>query len=234
MPDLKAAIVQVTPFQQNCAILFEEPGKRGVVIDPGGEVERILEAIGKFDLRIERILLTHGHIDHAGGAAALKEALERAGHGGGSAASASIPEGSLATVPIEGPDQRDRFLLEGLEAQGRAFGMSGVRNVVPDRWLAEGDEVRLGEQAFAVLHCPGHTPGHVVFVNRAARFAILGDVLFSGSIGRTDFPYGDHGALIRAIRDKLLPLGDDVAFLCGHGPGSTIGAERRTNPFLRG
>jgi hydroxyacylglutathione hydrolase len=243
MPDLKAAIVPVTPFQQNCAILWEEPGKRGVVIDPGGEVPRILDAIGKLDVRIERILLTHGHIDHAGGAAALKEALERAGRGEGSATIAPIPEGSAATpapprsrasVPIEGPDQRDRFLLEGLEAQAPSFGMSGVRNVVPDRWLAEGDEVRIGEQAFAILHCPGHTPGHVVFVSQAARFAILGDVLFSGSIGRTDFPYGDHAALIRSIQDKLLPLGDDVSFLCGHGPGSTIGAERRTNPFLRG
>jgi glyoxylase-like metal-dependent hydrolase (beta-lactamase superfamily II) len=129
---------------------------------------------------------------------------------------------------------RDRFLLEGLEAQGGMFGMSGVRNVLPDRWLAEGDEIRVGEEPFEVLHCPGHTPGHVVFVNRAARFAIVGDVLFAGSIGRTDFPYGDHAALLHAIRDKLLPLGDDVAFICGHGPGSTIGAERRSNPFVRG
>jgi hydroxyacylglutathione hydrolase len=241
MPDLKGAIVQVTPFQQNCAILFEEPSRRAVVIDPGGEIERIMQAIAELDVRIERILLTHGHIDHAGGATALKEALERAGHGEGgpptaegSRATVPIDPGSLATVPIEGPEQRDRFLLEGLEAQAPNFGMSGVRNVLPDRWLAEGDEVRVGEQAFAVLHCPGHTPGHVVFVNQAARFAILGDVLFSGSIGRTDFPYGDHAALIRSIQDKLLPLGDDVSFLCGHGPGSTIGAERRTNPFLRG
>jgi hydroxyacylglutathione hydrolase len=226
MPDLKAAIVPVTPFQQNCTILWEEPGKRAVVIDPGGEVPRILEAIGELDVRVERILLTHGHIDHAGGAAALKEALEQA------AATASA-EGSPATVPIEGPDQRDRFLLEGLEAQAPTFGMSGVRNVAPDRWLAEGDEVRIGDLAFAVLHCPGHTPGHLVFVNETMRFAIVGDVLFSGSIGRTDFPYGDHAALIRAIETKLLPLGDDVSFICGHGPGSTIGAERRSNPFLR-
>ena len=224
MPDLKGAIVPVTPFQQNCAILFEEADRRGVVIDPGGEVDRILAAIRELDVRIERILLTHGHIDHAGGAAALKEALERAGHG----------ESRPATVPIEGPDERDRFLLEGLEAQAGNFGMSGVRNVVPDRWLAEGDEVRIGDQTFAVLHCPGHTPGHVVFVNQAARFAIVGDVLFAGSIGRTDFPYGDHAALIRAIKQKLLPLGDDVSFLCGHGPGSAIGTERRTNPFIQG
>jgi hydroxyacylglutathione hydrolase len=234
MPELKAAIVPVTPFQQNCTILWEEPGKRAVVIDPGGEVQRILEAIAKLGVRVERILLTHGHIDHAGGAASLKEALERAGATAGSPGSAPIADGSPATVPIEGPDQRDRFLLEGLEAQAPTFGMSGVRNVVPDRWLAEGDEVRVGDQAFKVLHCPGHTPGHVVFVSPAARFAIVGDVLFSGSVGRTDFPYGDHAALIRAIEEKLLPLGDDLSFICGHGPGSTIGAERRTNPFVRG
>jgi glyoxylase-like metal-dependent hydrolase (beta-lactamase superfamily II) len=225
MPELKAAIVPVTPFQQNCTILWEEPGRRGVVIDPGGDVPRLLEAIGELDVQIERILLTHGHIDHAGGAAALKEALEQAAAAGG--------QENPTTVPIEGPDQRDRFLLQGLEAQAGMFGMSGVRNVLPDRWLAEGDEVQVGAQAFAVLHCPGHTPGHVVFVSQAARFAIVGDVLFQGSIGRTDFPYGDHAALIRAIKEKLFPLGDDLAFICGHGPGSSIGAERRANPFLK-
>jgi hydroxyacylglutathione hydrolase len=236
MPELKAAIVPVTPFQQNCTILWQEPSRRGVVIDPGGEVPRILEAIAQVEVRVERILLTHGHIDHAGGAAALKEALEQAaatGRAGGSAADAASAA-SPATVPIEGPDERDRFLLEGLEAQAQMFAMRGVRNVLPERWLAEGDEILIGDEPFEVLHCPGHTPGHVVFVNRAARFAIVGDVLFAGSIGRTDFPYGDHGALIRAIKDKLLPLGDDVSFICGHGPGSTIGAERRTNPFVRG
>ena len=236
MPDLKAAIVPVTPFQQNCTILWEEPSKRAVVIDPGGEVPRILEAIAKRGVRVERILLTHGHNDHAGGAAAHKDALERAGATagtGGGAATGPIIEGSSTTIPIEGPDQRDRFLLQGLEAQAPTFGMNGVQNVLPDRWLAEGDEVRVGDQAFEVLHCPGHTPGHVVFVSQPARFAIVGDVLFAGSIGRTDFPYGDHAALIRAIKQKLLPLGDDFAFICGHGPGSTIGAERRTNPFVR-
>ena len=235
MTELKAAIVPVTPFQQNCTILWEEPSKRAVVIDPVGEVPRILDAIARLGVRVERILLTHGHIDHAGGAAALKEALEHAptANAGGSAVTPPIAEGRHATIPIEGPDQRDRFLLQGLEAQAPMFGMSGVQNVVPDRWVAEGDQVKVGEQAFEVLHCPGHTPGHVVFVNPGARFAIVGDVLFSGSIGRTDFPYGDHAALIRAIKDKLLPLGDDVSFICGHGPGSTIGAERRSNPFVR-
>ncbi len=244
MPELKAAIVPVTPFQQNCTILWEEPGKRAVVIDPGGEIPRVLEAIAELGVRVERILLTHGHIDHAGGAAALKEALEQGAAASGESSAVVHPEGAddspaadrvgSATVPIEGPDQRDRFLLQGLETQAPTFGMRGVRNVLPDRWLREGDEVRVGEQAFEVLHCPGHTPGHVVFVNRAARFAIVGDVLFAGSVGRTDFPYGDHAALITAIRNKLLPLGDDVSFICGHGPGSTIGAERRTNPFVRG
>jgi glyoxylase-like metal-dependent hydrolase (beta-lactamase superfamily II) len=231
--------------------LWEEPSKRAVVIDPGGEVPRILEAIAKLGVRVERILLTHGHIDHAGGAAALKEALEQIASAEGGPAIAPLAEGGAAansgadagptadrpgpgTIPIEGPDQRDRFLLQGLEMQAPTFGMIGVRNVLPDRWLTEGDEVRVGGQAFEVRHCPGHTPGHVVFVNQAARFAIVGDVLFSGSVGRTDFPYGDHAALIHAIKSKLLPLGDDVSFICGHGPGSTIGAERRANPFVRG
>jgi hydroxyacylglutathione hydrolase len=218
MPELKAAIVTVTPFQQNCTLLWNEPDKQALVIDPGGEVPRILEAIRKHGIRPERIILTHGHIDHAGGAAELKEALEAEAD---------------AVVPLEGPDARDQFILEGLEAQAARFGMTGIRNVLPDRWLAEGDEVRLGSQSFAVLHCPGHTPGHLVFVNRERRFALVGDVIFRGSVGRTDFPYGDHDALIRAIREKLLPLGDDFSFICGHGPGSTLGAERRTNPFLR-
>ena len=230
MPELKAAVVTVTPFQQNCTILWEEPDRRALVIDPGGEVPRILEAIQKLGVSPERILLTHGHIDHAGGAAELKQALEAAAS---PATDAIAPETPLS-LPIEGPDPRDRFLLDGLEAQGRTFGLTDVRNVRPDRFLTEGDEVELGEHRFAVLHCPGHTPGHVVFICRQARFAIVGDVLFRGSIGRTDFPYGDHAALIRAIREKLLPSGDDVAFICGHGPGSTFGSERRTNPFLQG
>lgn len=214
---LKAAIVPVTPFQQNCAILWDDAARRATVIDPGGDVERIGEALAQLGVSVEQILLTHGHIDHAGGVAALRDAL--------------TADGS-ARVPVEGPDERDRFLLDGLEEQGRAYGFSGARNVVPDRWLAEGMEVEIAGQPFRVLHCPGHTPGHVAFVGETLRLAILGDVLFRGSIGRTDFPYGDHEALLRSIRDKLLPLGDDLQFLCGHGPGSTIGTERRTNPFL--
>lgn len=219
MGALKAAIVPVTPFQQNCAILWDEESRLGFVVDPGGEAERIRDAIARLDIAVERILLTHGHLDHAGGAAELQALLrERAG--------------DPAAVPIEGPDARDAFLLDGIEAQAHALGLEGLRDVKPDRWLVEGDRIRLGAHVFDVLHCPGHTPGHIVFVNHAARLAVLGDVLFQGSVGRTDFPYGDHAALIGSIHDKVLPLGDDVAFLCGHGPDSTIGAERRGNPFL--
>lgn len=220
MGSLKAAVIPVTPFQQNCAILWDETTRRGFVVDPGGEADRIVEAIDKLDVQPERILLTHGHLDHAGGAAALRDALR-------------AKPGNTEVIPVEGPDPRDAFLLEGLAAQARQYGLDGMQDVTPDRWLVEGDTVHLGTHVFDVLHCPGHTPGHVVFVNRTARFALVGDVLFQGSIGRTDFPYGDHGALIRAIRTKLLPLGDGVAFLCGHGPGSTIGLERRSNPFLQ-
>lgn len=222
---LKAAIVPVTPFQQNCTILWDETDKRATVVDPGGDVERILAAIDKLEVVPEKIVLTHGHIDHAGGAAALKEALLGRLSAQGTAAAAEA-------VPIEGPDERDRFLLDGLEQQGRAYGLVGARNVLPDRWLKEGEQIRIAGQSFDILHCPGHTPGHLVFVNAAARFALVGDVLFQGSIGRTDFPYGDHDALIRSIKQKLWPLGDDIAFICGHGPGSTFGVERRSNPFV--
>jgi hydroxyacylglutathione hydrolase len=213
MGALRGAVIPVTPFQQNCAILWDDATKEAVVVDPGGDVDRILAAIAQAAVSVERMWLTHGHLDHAGGAAELQE--------------------KLGGVPIEGPDQRDEFLLQGLEQQGRAYGFA-MRNVTPDRWLEEGDSVAFGEHRFDVLHCPGHTPGHVVFVNHAAHFALVGDVLFQGSVGRTDFPYGDHAALISAITDKLLPLGDDFSFLCGHGPGSTLGEERRSNPFLRG
>ena len=209
---MKIAIIPVTPFQQNCALMWDEATMKGAVIDPGGDVPEILAEIARQGITVERIALTHGHIDHAAGAADLKDAL------GG--------------VPIEGPDERDRFLLDGLTEQGRSLGIL-ARPVTPDRWLREGDSVSLAGVDFAVLHCPGHTPGSVVFVNAPGRFAIVGDVLFRGSVGRTDFAYGRPEDLIVAIRTKLLPLGDDTAFLCGHGPGSTIGVERRTNPFLR-
>jgi glyoxylase-like metal-dependent hydrolase (beta-lactamase superfamily II) len=217
MSRLRGAIVPVTPFQQNCAILWDDETKAGMVIDPGGDVDKILTAIEQTGVTIEKIVLTHGHLDHAGGAAGLREALQ-AKHG--------------TVIPIEGPDRRDAFLLDGIAEQAAAYGFE-ARNVTPDRWMAEGDVLTLGPHRFDVLHCPGHTPGHLVFVNQAARFAVVGDVLFQGSVGRTDFPYGDHAALISAIKTKLLPLGDDVSFLCGHGPGSTIGAEKASNPFLR-
>jgi len=218
VPNLKAAIVPVTAFQQNCALIWDDDSKQATIVDPGGDVERILGAVDQLAIQPRRILLTHGHLDHAGGAAALREQLvERTGQ----------------PIPIEGPDERDRFLLDGLEKQAADFGFADIRNVQPDRWLREGDTLDIAGVAFEVLHCPGHTPGHVVFVSREAGFAIVGDVLFRGSIGRTDFPYGDTEALLRAIHDKLLPLGDEIAFICGHGPGSTFGAERLGNPFLR-
>ncbi len=207
---LKAAIVPVTPFQQNCTLVWDEATKVGAVVDPGGDLDRISAAISQVGMAVEKILLTHGHIDHAGGAAELRDELG---------------------VPIEGPHEADRFLLDGLAEQGRAYGMT-ARSVVPDRWLQEGDTVEVAGHGFSVLHCPGHSPGSVVLYNSSQRFALVGDVLFRGSIGRTDFPYGDHEALINAIRTKLLPLGDDVAFICGHGSTSTIGAERASNPFI--
>ena len=212
MSTLRAAIIPVTPLQQNCTLVWDEESKAAFVVDPGGDVPAILQAIGELGLKVERILLTHGHIDHAGGAAALHEAL---------------PEASL-----EGPDERDAFLLDELAQSGAQYGMLEARPVRPDMWLREGDVVTLGEHRFEVLHCPGHTPGHVVFVNAAAGVALVGDVLFQGSVGRTDFPYGDTEALLRSIRDKLLPLPDAMAFVCGHGPGSTIGEERRSNPYV--
>jgi hydroxyacylglutathione hydrolase len=217
MSGLRGAIVPVTPFQQNCAILWDDTSKIGAAIDPGGDVDRILAAIDQTGAKIDKILLTHGHLDHAGGAAALRDALQAR---------------SGAPVPIEGPDIRDKFLLDGIAEQAAAFGFEG-RNVTPDRWITEGEVVTVGPHRFEVLHCPGHTPGSLAYVNQEARFALVGDVLFQGSIGRTDFPYGDHAALITAIKTKLLPLGDDFSFLSGHGPGSTIGAEKARNPFLR-
>jgi glyoxylase-like metal-dependent hydrolase (beta-lactamase superfamily II) len=213
MPELKAAIIPVTPLQQNCTLLWDDASKEAMVVDPGGDVPAILDAVAQLGLTVVRILLTHGHIDHAGGAAALREALPGA--------------------PLEGPDERDAFLLDDLAQSGARYGMADARPVRPDSWLHEGDAVMLGEHRFDVLHCPGHTPGSIVFVNHAAGLALVGDVLFQGSVGRTDFvPYGDTDALLRSIRDKLMPLPDSMAFICGHGPASTIGAERRTNGYV--
>jgi glyoxylase-like metal-dependent hydrolase (beta-lactamase superfamily II) len=223
MPGFQIAMIPVTQFRQNCTLLWESDTRRAAVIDPGGEPIRILDAIAKLGLKVETILLTHGHLDHAGGAAALKYVLD----------TNRQTQGLDGAVPILGPDQRDQPLLERIEQQAEAFEITGMRNVAPDRWLQEGDSVSIGELSFDVLHCPGHTPGHIVFVSPALRFAIVGDVLFRGSVGRTDFPYASADALIHSIAEKLLPLGDDMSFVCGHGPGSTFGAERATNPFLR-
>jgi len=208
-----AIIVPVTLFEQNCTILWCETTKKAVVFDPGGDVSRIREAIAKTGVTVEKVWLTHGHIDHVGGAAELREALG---------------------VPIEGPHLADKFLLDNVTESGARFGMTGVRNFTPDRWLQEGDRVEIGEIGFDIFHCPGHSPGSVVYFNAEMRFAHVGDVLFNGSVGRTDLPGGSHATLISSIKDKLLPLGDDVGFICGHGAGSTFGQERRTNPFLTG
>jgi len=208
-----ATIIPVTLFQQNCMLLWCEATRRAVVIDPGGDVPNIQAAIAQANVKVEKIWLTHGHIDHVGGAADLRDALN---------------------VPIEGPHQADKFLLDHVVESGANFGMTGVRNFAPDRWLDEGEQVSVGELTFDILHCPGHSPGSVVFFSKAIRFAHVGDVLFNGSVGRTDLPGGNHATLIKSITDKLLPLGDDVQFICGHGPGSTIGHERVSNPFLNG
>lgn len=212
MGQLRAGIIPVTPFQQNCTIMFDDETKRGVVVDPGGDVEHIVAAIRENGITIEAIWITHGHLDHAGGAMELKEEL---------------------SVDIIGPHEADKILLDNIELSAKNYGIGGMRNCTPDRFLSEGEVVSFSGHEFEVLHCPGHAPGHVVFYNRAAKFAHVGDVLFQGSVGRTDLPGGDHEALIRSINEKLLPLGDEIGFICGHGPGSRFGDERRSNPFLR-
>jgi hydroxyacylglutathione hydrolase len=212
MTQFHIAIVPVTPFQQNCALVYDDSSKRGAVVDPGGDVASILEAIQKTGVTIEKILITHGHIDHAGGAAELREKLG---------------------VPIEGPNKEDDFLLQSLPETGAQYGMHDARMVTPDRWLSEGDTVEVAGFTFRIIEAPGHSPGSVVLFNETERFAFMGDVLFKGSIGRTDLRRGNHAQLIASITEKILPLGDDVVFLPGHGEASRIGDERVGNPFLQ-
>jgi glyoxylase-like metal-dependent hydrolase (beta-lactamase superfamily II) len=207
---MQAVILPVTPFAQNCSLVWCTRTKQAAVIDPGGDLDTILAAAREHGVTITRILLTHAHIDHAGGTAELARRLQ---------------------VPIIGPHPGDKFWIDGIAEQGRMFGFPPCETFAPDQWLDEGDRVRVGDVEFEVRHCPGHTPGHVIFYSAADKLAFVGDVLFQGSIGRTDFPGGDYATLIRAIREKLFTLGDDVRFVPGHGPMSTFGEERRSNPF---
>lgn len=209
---MKAIIIPVTPFEQNCTLLYCEQTHRAAVVDPGGEIDRILAEAHKAGVEIEKILITHAHVDHAGGAAELAERLG---------------------IPIEGPQREDQFWIESLPRQSESYGFDDKARVfTPDRWLEQGDRVRFGNEELEVLHCPGHTPGHVVYFHAGEKIALVGDVLFKGSIGRTDFPRGDYATLIQSIHERLWPLGDDVQFIPGHGPTSTFGEERRTNPFV--
>jgi len=209
---LKAKIIPVTAFQQNCSLVWCDEIMKGAVIDAGGDVDAILEAIGRHGVDVEKILITHGHLDHAGGAAELSEKLG---------------------VPIIGPHKDDKFWIDQIPDNCRNYGLPEGRSFAPDQWLEGGDQVSFGNVTLDVYYCPGHTPGHVIFHDKQAKFAFVGDVLFQGSIGRTDFPRGDHATLIRSIREQLWPLGDDTTFISGHGAISTFGAERATNPFVR-
>ena len=207
---LKYQIIPVTPFEQNCTLLWCDETMQAAVVDPGGDLDRIISVADKMGVKLERILVTHGHIDHAGGAAELAERL---------------------SLPIEGPHREDQFWIDGIPQHAQMYGFANARSFTPNRWLEQGDSVALGNIRMQVLHCPGHAPGHVVYFNEMARLALVGDVLFRGSIGRTDFPKGDFDTLLASIRLKLWPLGDDVTFISGHGPISTFGEERVSNPY---
>ncbi len=207
---MRVAIVPVTAFEQNCSLLWCTRTMRGALIDPGGDLDKLKLALEKTGVTLEKILVTHGHMDHCGQAGILARQMG---------------------VPIEGPHEGDRFWIEGLDNSAMRFGMEG-ESFEPDRWLQDGDRVTVGDLTLDVIHCPGHTPGHVVFFHEPSHFAVVGDVLFAGSIGRTDFPQGNHEDLIASIKGKLWPLGDEVTFVPGHGPTSTFGQERRTNPFV--
>ncbi|HVJ70267.1 MAG TPA: MBL fold metallo-hydrolase [Sphingomicrobium sp.] len=209
-PPLKAAIIPVTPLQQNCTLLWCTETMKGAFVDPGGDLDRLKAAAAQAGVTIEKILVTHGHIDHCGQAGILAEELG---------------------VPIEGPHEEDLFWISRLEEDGHRYGING-RPFTSDRYLVDGDTVTVGKLTFNVRHCPGHTPGHVIFHHPESKLAIVGDVLFQGSIGRTDFPRGNHQDLVDAITRKLWPMGDDTHFVPGHGPMSTFGHERATNPFV--
>lgn len=208
---MKLAVVPVTPFAQNCSVLWCEETKKAAVVDPGGDADRIKQVLNEHGLTVEKILVTHAHIDHAGAVADLAEEWQ---------------------VPIEGPHKEEQFWIDLLPKQGADYGFPDAKAFTPTRWLDDGDQVTVGNITMDVFHCPGHTPGHVVFFQPDHRVAVVGDVLFQQSIGRTDFPRGDHQALVDAIRNKLFPLGDDVTFVPGHGALSTFGQERQYNPFV--
>ncbi|TVZ37465.1 glyoxylase-like metal-dependent hydrolase (beta-lactamase superfamily II) [Alteromonadaceae bacterium 2753L.S.0a.02] len=208
---LQYRVLPVTPFQQNCSIIWCDETNKAAVIDPGGEVSRIKSLVDQLGVDVEQILLTHGHMDHVGGTAELK---------------------ALFKVPVIGPHKEDLFWIAALDDQAQMMNFPPVPKFTPDCWLSDGDKLQLGNQVLDVVHCPGHTPGHVVLVDKQSKIAFVGDVLFAGSIGRTDFPRGDYQTLIDAIRKKLFPLGDDIAFVPGHGPNSSFGRERENNPFV--
>ncbi|QHS09921.1 MBL fold metallo-hydrolase [Sinimarinibacterium sp. NLF-5-8] len=208
---LQIEILPVTDFAQNCSLIWDAGSGKGALIDAGGDADRLIAAAQKRGVTLEKLLVTHGHLDHIGVVAELAQRLQ---------------------LPIEGPHQDDQFWIELLPAAAQQYGFPPAQSFTPDRWLGQGDQVQVGDLTLDVLHCPGHTPGHVVFYHAPSRLAVVGDVLFQGSIGRTDFPRGNHADLIRSIRQRLFPLGDDVTFIPGHGPVSTFGAERRSNPFV--
>ncbi len=209
---MKCQIIPVTPLQQNCSLLYCETTMHGAVVDPGGEVDQIIAAAQQAGVTIKKILVTHPHLDHIGGVAELADRLQ---------------------LPIEGPHKEDQFWIDAIPQQCEMFGFPPIEGFTPDRWLNHGDQVTFGNITLEVLHCPGHTPGHVVFFHKDNGIAIVGDVLFQGSIGRSDFPRGDHNTLIKSIKEQLLPLGDHVRFIPGHGPMSTFGEERFNNPFIK-
>ncbi len=208
---LEHHIIPVTAFAQNCTLLWCQQTRAAVLVDAGGEPERLLAAVAQRQLQLQALWVTHGHADHVGAVGDLAQRLQ---------------------IPVIGPGIADDYWLQALPSITRQYGFPLAEVLRPQRWLQDGDQLELGEQTLTVIHCPGHTPGHMVFYSATARLALVGDVLFAGSIGRSDFPGGDGATLIRSIRERLFPLGDDVAFIPGHGAMSTLGEERRHNPFV--